>query len=553
MLIFLIGLAVLLPQKSLGSGYETALPTLETALSSFPEIGSQGTPSAIHLLTTGIQTKIKEHHHAKESGHGDGVTIKRPGSKHLSPSWITTEKIDFTPIAMNLRPEEANRANHKCGELRIVYRPSYPLPTGGKRFLPVTLAVNLPWGKAEQKPFCQATPAAVFAALAQRSGAALHGAAASNRADDFTVQANIFTSFYPATPELQFVSQSHYLLLSFTYESNKWSALPLRDTPDVDRILASPDLRAQARAWLKGAAKNFNTMEAILEVPKTLLALQATSVTFGGANRLANRPWYALASELDSDGMGSDVAPLIRQLDHLSCQGCHQTAAIAGFHQLGDSDKEGVTLVSGQSRLLTQLEIWRNRRITSKNEMESPEVLRALLAKQIELSAHGKERQQSEPISSVGMGVPCPSGQGTPAVTGGACDPTTIYSHWHPLEDVYNNCPKTSCGGKAGMCAPLNAGFPGGYCSEYCDQDQGALRCLPVPILGDFSVCLQRSGDFFGCATKHHVNILAPHCGQHSDCRADYACVHWLKRATMCAPPYFLPSFNLDAHQALGI
>src|SRR6185369_13188172 len=111
------------------------------------------------------------------------------------------------------------------------------------------------------------------------------------------------------------------------------------NTPRTD---LTPGEREELRAWIRDNISAIDKGTAL--VPTKFLAKKAISVGPSGLARLANRPFGRLFPDAgkafadlglsNTKQLGSPAA-LVRRLDTMTCQGCHQARGIAGFHLLG--------------------------------------------------------------------------------------------------------------------------------------------------------------------------------------------------------------------------
>jgi hypothetical protein len=135
-----------------------------------------------------------------------------------------------------------------------------------------------------------------------------------------------------------------------------------------------------------------------------------------------------------------------------------------------------------------------------------------------------------------------------PGAAGRPCDGARLATRFAALGDAYVEAPLEACAG-GGICAPARAGFPGGLCATLCDGAPAPTgsRCVGVPTLGPFTLCVQRTGAVRDCAHRFHVAAAMPACRSAADCRRDYACVTDQKGDGFCAPPYVVPELTLVA------
>ena len=138
---------------------------------------------------------------------------------------------------------------------------------------------------------------------------------------------------------------AEYLLRVFHMNNQKLERATLENTPDVDRINRDPQLKADLISYLNNQ-KNMHRLSAgIFILPERFLATKASSYSPYGFSRKANRLFDQILSENDlaagvhanlrEDDIVSSAHSALKRLNDLSCVGCHQARAEAGFHFLG--------------------------------------------------------------------------------------------------------------------------------------------------------------------------------------------------------------------------
>ncbi len=302
-----------------------------------------------------------------------------------------------------------------------------------------------------------------------------------------------------------FVDQVRYLLRVFHKEGGELHVARLENTPDVERLQADPGLKAELVAWLKQP----DTIQAVERgfptVPDKFLATVAESVTPFGLDRLANRPFKTLFAAEDFE------PAYLRRLDTLTCVGCHQNGAVAGFHFLGQSKaSDGPSLIAPFSPYFAAVQSWR-----------------------------GESLSEPSPLPDLFF-------YSAPSVAekdGDACETMTLSTDWHAEDDAQADVRLALCP-HGGVCASTTNGFPGGLCSAPCTGDSSGVACERVPTLGPFSACRDGGGSFAKCLTKHHLLTSLAACAAPGDCRPDYACIG----RGFCAPAYVLPHLNIEHH-----
>ncbi len=246
-----------------------------------------------------------------------------------------------------------------CGEIRFIYRLTYDVTiNGGTKVasrLPFTVSVVLNardendritcaeiarrW-EALRKPM---TPAETLAYLKSKDGPLDY--IKPSQVDRVEVNLQLFR--LPASMKTDFGGDAEYLLRVFRRTAPGQPFLPTRMENQIGRakLVADPQLRERFKKFLLSDAALADLDRGILDVPFPYLADVAVSVSPGGAARSENAVFLGLATDEEILGalqdyvargkkletLGSAESFRLR-LDELSCTGCHQTRAIAGFH-----------------------------------------------------------------------------------------------------------------------------------------------------------------------------------------------------------------------------
>lgn len=486
-------------------------------------------------------------------------------------SWLNAPTSRFELVAIIHRFDR--RFIAACGEIRLVYRLTYQLnQTEGPEYLPATMMLAYPAADIVKSTDCRVVAKALQLPLDPRGKHALLAyrkqiaSIFSPETPQFSqLEVNLQISRWPSTSDLSFVQQAHYLLRVFKRIPGTQHLYPhpLENTPDVARLAKQPQLATALQSWLEEPTQLQALDEGTLIIPDRFLATRTISVSPFGSVRLANQPFSAIFKPSDKL-----TANRLHRLDLFSCNGCHQSQALAGFHVLGDEGTavpgRDFTLFEPFSVHFLEVQDWRKsdlkRFLENKPVKPTPAPDRALNGGHGDtcssrLQDYGcKEgfscdtKHSMSADQSVGECLPrIPS-----AIVGQPCDPSHLTSNTEPLRDrVTDLVIEQSACGKPHVCASARAGFPGGFCSGDCREVEGGL-CVAVPVLGDFSICLQETARFRDCAQKHHMKVKMPRCHHNADCRQDYACVNTGSSSGYCAPLYFLPGLTLGHHPTLS-
>ncbi len=389
-----------------------------------------------------------------------------------------------------------------------------------------------------------------------------------------SVEIDVQTERWPSTIRPDMAGHAEYLLQVFRpvrrdEGSLGWVAAPLENTPDVARLRRDAKARARLLAWLREPAQQAAIDQGTLVVPDEFLALEATSVTPRGLARQANRPWSQLfsasdLSDLDLDA-GSSVrsaAGLLRRLDGLSCQGCHETRSIAGFHLLGD-ERDPDKRVDALARFTSpHLDGELERRAAWVDTLLSG----GTPSEQRELADH--ERARGAWGAHCGLGDPgfadwtCDAGlactalgdpelgtclEPEPGGAGAVCEVGRIKPRADHHEDRVVDLEASACA-EGGVCNDNRVGFPHGMCAFSCASVRPEGACGVIPNLRSFNDCLAQKRPFASCIVETSNPALLRACDADAPCRDDFICARSDSDRGVCLPPYFLFQLRVDGH-----
>jgi hypothetical protein len=373
---------------------------------------------------------------------------------------------------------------------------------------------------------------------------------------------------WPSTVRPDLGGHAEYLLRSF--RPNAEGALapdPLENTIDP-ATFRDVERRAALAAWLDDHASAVDAGTALL--PERFLAMRALSVTPRGLHRLANRPFTsALAAQAFTPrdfAAGQHVksqAGLLRRLDQLSCQGCHEARSVAGFHLLGedasDTPSENALAMPISPHLSADLP----RRLRIAEQM--------LAGQEPDLSAPFAEHA----TNSGGYGEPCGLGNDPTFAAwtcaaelrcsaaeasaedavgqclpierkvGDACETGAVTAHGDRHRDRVNRATVDTCPGM--VCNRSSVGFPGGMCTASCDS--AGASCGAIAVLDSFNACLARGESFLACIRGNTRPAGLRACDQQQPCRDDYVCARGA-HGGVCLPPYFVFQLRVDGHSS---
>lgn len=284
----------------------------------------------------------------------------------------------------------------RCGEISLIYRFSYSLAKGAvSSRLPVTVNVVFPavpharpagaatcgeiaarWTMQMQRPASDSAAETAARLMDPKTGVASLLDGHDIERIEFNIQAYRISA---QSDKTDLGSTAKYVLRVFRWDPGQKRFMPsyLTDQIDRARLLGNdkgddnscdpgvdrPMSKARFLRYLLSPAVLSDIDTGTLNIPKQYLACRAITVSPGGPYRSANALfWNALdeREQLLSDAAIDNAIRNARtakrqfsfmataddfrlRLDELSCTGCHQTRAIAGFHFPG-ADRSGTAV-----------------------------------------------------------------------------------------------------------------------------------------------------------------------------------------------------------------
>ena len=481
-----------------------------------------------------------------------------------------------------------------CGEVRLTYRLALTNPGRPGTRLPMTVnfifrtpssapAATPDWEPPPRPPdacrrFAQAwlSLPAGGRARADALAAMIKGASPLAR-----VEVNLQNVHGPSY-RLDEDDHAEYLLRAFdvTDAGRTAAARTLVDTPRAD---LTREERRQLRAWI---LDHFDAIDAgAFVLPQRFLAARAVSVTPRGLARPRNRPFRALFGE-DAEAMHAfarlpysrakavrSPAALLRRLDQSTCQGCHESRSIAGFHLLGE-ERDDLTafnaLLQGSSAHAHDELPWREQLVRATAEQRADVPPRPFADRGV-WTGYGAHCGLGDPGFAgwtCAPGLECRDlyaeevGQCVPTQAnfdGDACQDARISPNGEaPDGDRMIAKEPRACtsivdpNGAPPACSPNAYGFPGGFCIEGC-RDLGAIAagghiCVDLPVSGYEADCFDTEQPIEECIKGHLTRAWARACDTTAPCRDDFACARVVPEATTgaCIPPYFLFQVRVD-------
>lgn len=505
-----------------------------------------------------------------------GVDVARYSHRLFDKRFLRRPEARFELAGVVNRPDRAPFHPGSCGETRLIYRLSYALDTERASKLPLTLGVELP--AAREGADCRRAAARWLeppAGDARRRAAWLRsesGPLAPSRtrvvAGSGRVVVNLQLVRWPATVRPDLGGHAEYLLRSFRVDaSGLLQPEPLENSVDAARLRGAGSRRELAQ-WLEREAERVDAGTPL--VPQRFLAERAISVTPRGLHRLANRPFATALREEElrqrdyaQGRLIKSPSALLRRLDQLSCQGCHQARSVAGFHLLGEDTAQAPSenaLALGVSPqvladLPRRLRIARQLLAGDAPDFTAPFAERAGQPGRYgdhcglgsdpsfaswtcdpELECSSIEGRESD---SVGQCLP------RARQVGDACERGRVTQTSSPERDRMQGVKLEPC--PQMVCNRSGVGFPGGMCTASCGA-QGA-GCGAIAILDAFNACLARGEGFLSCIRGNAQPAGLRRCSAAEPCRDDYVCAR-AEGGGVCLPPYFVFQLRVDGHSS---
>ncbi|MBA2538487.1 MAG: hypothetical protein H0V17_02530, partial [Deltaproteobacteria bacterium] len=396
------------------------------------------------------------------------------------------------------------------------------------------------------------------------------------------IELNLQAVRWPAGARSDLGGHAEYLLRALSIDNGVLNGRKLPNTisPKLDATQ-----KAALRKWIIANAAAIDAGTA--QVPDEFLVTKAISVSPRGLARGANRP-YLMAfpnpeesfASIDYSKLSLVKSPggLIRRLDTMTCQGCHQSRSLAGFHFLGldhaDTSRANAIEVGTSPHLHDELR-WRKSslaQIAADGGLDSPRPFaeRAFPDKQGgTYGAHCGLGDRSFANWTCADGLRCEDLNGDEVGmcvagkrgAGDACETSSVTLTADPHVDRVFDTSVLSCtvpsGGAArcsrsGNTGGLAGGFPNGACSASCARMGavgGSAICGATPPSG-FNECLGAGKDFTTCLANA-TPAFRRRCDATRPCGDDYVCagVPGAPRGVgACMPPYFIFQARVDGH-----
>jgi len=488
--------------------------------------------------------------------------------------WLRSQSARFELIGVSNRLDRRPFAtvDGTCGEVRFVYRLAYATTakdTAIASRLPATIAFTA-WVReadcaAAAKRWLVPKDADLVAHLTGKDGPLARPRVSSFR----SLELNVQRVRWPSTIRPDLGGHAEYLMRVF--EETPAGDLfvgKLENTPDVAALKNDPKKRAALVAWLTRPENLERLDRGTLVIPREFLASSALSVSPRGLARRSNRAFRQLfepsdfaQAKLDGHANIATPAAVIRRLDALTCNGCHQSRTVAGFHLLGAE-----TAPAGSANAIT---VGDSPHLDVDLIRRTKQLVALAAGAKVDDSAPFPERDPSVAggygahcgLGDKGFaawtcekGLVCDAGEGEVGDEIGTClppspkvgDPCEV-GLVTPKGDKIAKLTKRTCDGAA-VCEDNRVGFPAGMCSTTCAALGPDGVCGGIPFLVGFNDCLGQNTPFEKCIASNIRPAGLRACSASAPCRDDYVCARTASGKGACMPPYFLFQLRVDGH-----
>jgi len=488
--------------------------------------------------------------------------------RQFDPKWLASPQARYELIAVVNRTDRM--PINGCGDVRLLYRLAYTAKQSEGR-LPMTL--NFVFPQRNDGRGC-ATVARTWLDAKSGTADALLSGPLNGRAPLTWIDVNLQAVRWPSNARRTLGGQSEYILRTFgSFEPDVAENTPRLDLDDAER--------EKLRGWIRDNVKAIDEGTAI--VPREFLTRRAISVGPLGLSRAANKAFSQLFPDAEKafgdvslSGLTqiASAAALVRRLDSMTCQGCHQARAIAGFHMLGQERDDDARLnalaVSASPHFREELP-WRAAKLEAIADRK-PGSSRPFAEHASTSGGYGQHcglGDKGFASWTCAAGLECLDANGdvvgfcTPshAPVGDACDVGAVTQKANPHVDTVlpQDRRVLSCdaAGPNTRCNAVSLGFPNGMCRSDCDaadsgKIDGATICGGIPSASGLTKCLTvERKPFKECLATTTNPALLRTCSKSDPCRDDYACMRvdgGPANIGACMPPYFAFQARVDGH-----
>lgn len=490
--------------------------------------------------------------------------------------WLRAASARFRLIAVANRTDRVAATPGACGEVRFVYRLQYTSPSGSSR-LPMTMLVV-----HEQSQVSGGCSAVARRWQGQTLTAdKLRAGPLANLGPAVRIELNYQSVRWPAGARGDLGGHAEYLMRVFQIAGATLTAIKLPNTIATNLTAAQ---KTQLRQWIVDNVAKID--DGTARVPDAFLATKAISVSPRGLARGANRPYLLAFPQPEASFAGIDFSSrsliksaggLVRRLDTMSCQGCHQSRGLAGFHILGQEDagtaRANAVEVGTSPHLHEELR-WRKAALThlaADGTVGSPRPFAERnYAVPGTYGSHCGLGDASFATWTCATGYTCKDISGeevgmcvaaTGPSAGDACETSSVTLEADSHKDTVFDMEVQGCAvpsGARASCSRSSAsgsvgGFPNGSCTARCPKMGaigGAAICGATPPSG-FNECIGAGKPFTECLANA-TPAFRRRCDSATACGDDYVCAgvaNAPKGVGACMPPYFIFQARVDGHQ----
>lgn len=506
-----------------------------------------------------------------------GVDVARFSHRLFDRRFFRLPQASFKLAGVVNRLDRAAYDASSCGETRLIYRLAYALDNERASKLPMTLGVELKVPRGSDCVEAVARWRDPTSADAETRAAWLRSAQGPLAPsllvvahDSARVVVNVQLVRWPSTVRPDLGGHAEYLLRAFRPGAGGALEPELLENTIDPADFRTPQRQAELVRWLAENAASVDDGTALL--PPQFLAKRAISVTPRGLSRLANRPFSAALSpgafagrDFKAGRFVKSAAGLLRRLDQLSCQGCHEARSVAGFHLLGedpasapvenalalpvsphvegDLPRRERIAVDAASGGMADLAVPFAERPTRDGRYGAP----CGLGTDPSFAEWTCDEGLQCSAIEAGAGEPVGQCQSATGQVGDSCERGAVTPNADRRRDRMGRVSVEACPGM--VCNRSSVGFPGGMCTADCGAT--GASCGAIAILDSFNACLARGESFLACIRGNTNPAGLRACGPESPCRDDYVCARsGSERAGVCLPPYFVFQLRVDGHSS---
>lgn len=583
------GLLQEIERRGLTFAYHLENQNKETVLNSDLIRTSSRYQSMVQIIDNDINELMKLEKQ-KRGQNSVGVGIRYP-FRIFDAKWMKSKIANYQLVGIMNRIDRVAFNSHSCGEIRLVYRLGYDQgPKGIQSRLPMTFMVkykvpgesypNANWNLCKRLvknwtyPDISQNPDNLVNWMFSNQGPLSPEYFSAENLQ--SVELNMQAFRIPSSMRPEFGGHGNYLMRVFNPDDQAMVPSKLENTPDVDKILANPSLLSELKTMMKDRHVVNRIDAGILKLDDKFLAEKAYSFSPMGLSRKDNRLFHKLLSE--SDFSAEQFArnryvktpeAAIRRLNDMSCVGCHQGRATAGFHFLGIDRKDthafNALEFEGSGHFQLEL-IRRNKYMQRVAQNLVPDPNRDFSFAPPEGTKAGQGHFCGLPGSKEFAHWQCADGMSCLKVDGvagddilGKCFPKvlsagapcvvgTVSQKDHRV-DALENLKSLNCGDgrRTYGCSQVKGGFPSGMCNTQCANLNSSEVCAQIAGAG-FTECVAKGRPFEQCLDGAGQSGRGA-CNDDISCRNDYVCGRTFRSTNgNCTPSYFLFQIRLDGH-----